>query len=119
MTWDSIVRHREIWLDYCADVFGQVTPSKRRCCSFPDFGTGDYYCLDYARLVEMESQWSFIGHMRPAKQRLEATRSMTSWLGSKPVSSTKLRVNSVSANGRHPICAPESSESRPQRLEVH
>jgi len=61
-TWDSIVRHREVWLDYCAEVFGPVTSEQEALLPFADFGTGDYYCFDYARLSQngepMVVHWS-------------------------------------------------------------
>ncbi|MHA7680720.1 SMI1/KNR4 family protein [Cupriavidus sp. PET2-C1] len=49
-TWESIVRHfNEGWKEWL-DNFGDTSIDFSQLLPFAEFGTGDYYCFDYAKL---------------------------------------------------------------------
>lgn len=48
-TWDSIVRQYEMWRSY-SEVFQPRPASFEALLPFASYGTGDYYCFDYARI---------------------------------------------------------------------
>ncbi|MDQ4123537.1 MAG: SMI1/KNR4 family protein [Acidobacteriota bacterium] len=51
-TWDSIVRnYRENWKDWLVN-FEDDEMSFDHLLPFADYGTGDFYCFDYARMNE-------------------------------------------------------------------
>ena len=49
-TWDSIVRNFKVGWEAWLEIFETERDAFADLLPFADFGTGDYYCLDYSKL---------------------------------------------------------------------